>query len=104
MAMMTVNSFSGVNGNHKNAIYAPDNAIIQEICNHVPIARRTYDHPLVIIHAMPKHSKNLGFSMNCKIILIFVFMGIALSVSVTKHTHAVLQLIFGLKFHVTLMA
>ena len=63
MAIAKVTIFSG-DGRYRNAIYAPETAIIHFISSAVPTAIITYDHPLVIIHAMPKHNSRRGFKIN----------------------------------------
>lgn len=62
IAIAVVKSFSGAMGSQINARYPPATALIHPIPFQTPIPRRAYAQPFVISHAIPKHSKNRGFS------------------------------------------
>ena len=51
----SVKIFSGDIGSQRNAKYPPATATIHFMSKSVPSPNITYDHPFVIIHAIPKH-------------------------------------------------
>ena len=70
----TVTIFSGEIGSHRKVRYAPERALIQGIFKNAPSANKIYDQPLVISHAIPKHSKRRGLAIKFKAFLIISFI------------------------------
>ena len=65
---MSVKIFSGVNGNHRNAMYADETAIIHPMRKAVPSARRMYAQPFVTSQPIPTQRRRRGLRRNERIV------------------------------------